>query len=61
MVDFQPCFVMNDYNLGMVRDRLIAWEYGTRPGHDWFPEGWSFRDYAERYIVSYRLFEPAIP
>ncbi len=48
------------YALFMLRDRLITWEYGTRPGHDWFPEGWSFRDYAERYMLSYRLFEPDI-
>ncbi|CAN5709837.1 hypothetical protein BH10CHL1_BH10CHL1_28040 [soil metagenome] len=46
------------YKLFMVRDRLIVWEYGTRPGNDWFPEGQSFRDYAERYTVSCRLFAP---
>jgi hypothetical protein len=45
----------------MVRDRLIAWEYGTRPGQNWFPEVPSFRDYAERYVESYRLSEPNIP
>ena len=44
----------------MLRDRLIAWEYGTRPGINWFPEVQSFRDYAERYTMSYRLFAPAI-
>jgi hygromycin-B 7''-O-kinase len=43
------------YALFMLRDRLIAWEYGTRPGQNWFPAGWSFRDYAERYMLSYRL------
>lgn len=48
------------YTLYMVRDRLICWEYGTRPGNDWFPKGLSFRDYAERYTMSYRLFAPAI-
>jgi len=48
------------YALFMLRDRLITWEYGTRPRHDWFPEGRSFRDYTERYIVSSRLFEPAV-
>jgi aminoglycoside phosphotransferase (APT) family kinase protein len=47
------------YPLYMVRDRAIAWEYGTRPGHNWFPEGQSFRDYAERYTASCRLFAPA--
>jgi aminoglycoside phosphotransferase (APT) family kinase protein len=41
------------YTLYMVRDRLIVWEYGTRPDHHWFPEGQSFRDYAERYTASY--------
>ena len=45
------------YALFMLRDRLIAWEYGTRPGHDRFPEYRSFRDYAERYLASCRLFE----
>jgi hygromycin-B 7''-O-kinase len=49
------------YALYMVRDRLITWEYGTRPGHNWFPEGQSFREYAERYTLSWRLFAPAIP
>jgi aminoglycoside phosphotransferase (APT) family kinase protein len=48
------------YTLYMLRDRLIAWEYGTRPGINWFPEVQSFRDYAERYTTSYRLFAPAI-
>jgi hygromycin-B 7''-O-kinase len=48
------------YALFMLRDRLIAWEYGTRPGLNWFPEARSFRDYAERYMLSYRLFEPGI-
>jgi len=48
------------YALFMLRDRLIVWEYGTRPGQNWFPEGQSFRDYAERYIESYRLFKPGI-
>jgi aminoglycoside phosphotransferase (APT) family kinase protein len=49
------------YALFMLRDRLIAWEYGTRPGVNWFPAVRSFRHYAERYIASYRLFEPNIP
>lgn len=46
------------YALFMLRDRLITWEYGTRPINNWFPESQSFRDYAERYIESYRLFLP---
>lgn len=45
------------YALYMLRDRLIVWEYGTRPGHQWFPPGWSLRDYAERYMASAGLFE----
>jgi hygromycin-B 7''-O-kinase len=44
------------FALFMLRDRLIAWEYGTRPGNNWFPEAQSFRSYAERYTKSYRLF-----
>jgi hygromycin-B 7''-O-kinase len=43
------------YKLYMLRDRLIVWEYGKRPGVGWFPAAWSFRDYAERYMVGYRL------
>jgi hypothetical protein len=48
------------YTLFMLRDRLIAWEYGTRPGQDWFPEWRSFRHYAERYLASARLFAPGV-
>lgn len=46
------------YRLYMLRDRLIVWEYGTRPGMNWFPEGQSFCDYAERYMAGHRLLEP---
>lgn len=45
------------FKLYMLRDRLIVWEYGTRPGTGWFPEGRSFRDYAERYLAGHRLLE----
>jgi len=43
------------YALYMLRDRAIVWEYGTRPGIDWFPGVRSFREYAERYTVEHRL------
>jgi hypothetical protein len=46
------------YALFMLRDRLIAWEYGTRPGNNWFAQGRSFRDYAEPFAVSWRLVVP---
>ena len=38
--------------------RLIAWEYGTRPGNNWFRQGQSFRDYGEPFTVSWRLVVP---
>ena len=44
--------------LFMLRDRLIVWEYGTRPEIGWFPGRQSFRDYAERYMAGRHLFEP---
>lgn len=47
------------YALFMLRDRLIVWEYGTRPGNDWFPSNQSFRDYAEPFTTSWRLVVPA--
>ncbi len=47
------------YRLYMLRDRAIVWEYGTRPEHNWFPHHSSFRDYAEPYTASCRLFAPA--
>ena len=37
--------------LFMLRDRLIVWEYGTRPEAAWFPENASFKEYAERYMA----------
>nr|AAK40229.1 hypothetical protein [uncultured bacterium] len=46
------------YGLFMLRDRLIAWEYGTRPGNNWFAQAQSFRDYAEPFTVSWRLVVP---
>jgi hygromycin-B 7''-O-kinase len=46
------------YRLYMLRDRAIAWEYGTRPENNWFPSCRSFRDYAEPYTASCRLFAP---
>jgi aminoglycoside phosphotransferase (APT) family kinase protein len=46
------------YALYMLRDRLIAWEYGTRPGNNWFAESQSFRDYSEPFTVSWRLVVP---
>jgi hypothetical protein len=46
------------YALYMLRDRLIVWEYGTRPGNDWFRQGPSFRDYAEPFTLSWRLVVP---
>jgi aminoglycoside phosphotransferase (APT) family kinase protein len=47
------------YRLFMARDRLIAWEFGTRPGMNWFAAGQSFRSYAEPYVASWRLFDDA--
>ncbi|CAA9293838.1 MAG: hypothetical protein AVDCRST_MAG93-4108, partial [uncultured Chloroflexia bacterium] len=46
------------YAFFMLRDRLIAWEYGTRPGINWFPHAQSFRDYAEPFPTSWRLVIP---
>lgn len=46
------------YELYMLRDRLIAWDYGTRPGIDWYPEYHSFREYAETYTASWRFIAP---
>jgi hygromycin-B 7''-O-kinase len=46
------------YAFLMLRDRLIAWEYGTRPGINWFPHARSFRDYAEPFTASWRLVVP---
>jgi hygromycin-B 7''-O-kinase len=47
------------YALYMLRDRLIVWEYGTRPGNTWFAQGQSFRDYAEPFTLSWRVVVPA--
>jgi hygromycin-B 7''-O-kinase len=49
------------YKLYMLRDRAIAWEYGTRPENNWFPNSRSFRDYAEPYTATCRLFVPSAP
>lgn len=46
------------YRLYMLRDRAIAWEYGTRPENNWFPKSPSFRAYAEPYMATSRLFAP---
>jgi len=46
------------YALYMLRDRLIVWEYGTRPGKNWFSGYSSFRAYAEAYTQSWRLLLP---
>lgn len=46
------------YALFMLRDRLITWEYGTRPGNNWFAPGQFFRDYAEPFTESWRLVLP---
>ena len=46
------------YALFMLRDCLIAWEYGTRPGNNWFAPGQSFREYAEPFTVSWRFVLP---
>lgn len=48
------------YTLYMLRDRLIAWEYGTRPGNNWFAKGQSFRTYAEPFTQSWRFVVPDI-
>jgi aminoglycoside phosphotransferase (APT) family kinase protein len=34
----------------MLRDRLIVWEYGTRPEQGWFAAGQSLRQYAGPYL-----------
>ncbi len=47
------------YALYMLRDRLIIWEYGTRPGNNWFAQGQSFRGYAEPFTSSWRLLDVA--
>lgn len=46
------------YAFFMLRDRLIVWEYGTRPGNNWFAQGQSFRDYAEPFTQSWRIVAP---
>jgi hygromycin-B 7''-O-kinase len=46
------------YALYMLRDRLIVWEYGTRPENNWFAPGQSFRDYAEPFTQSWHLIVP---
>lgn len=46
------------YALYMLRDRLIVWEYGSRPGNNWFAAGQSFRDYAEPFSLSWRQIVP---
>lgn len=46
------------YALFMLRDRLITWAYGTRPGNSWFAQGQSFRDYAEPFTLSWRQVVP---
>lgn len=43
------------YALYMLRDRLIVWEYGTRPDSGWFTVGQSFREYAEPYLNSINI------
>lgn len=48
------------YALYMLRDRLIVWEYGTRPANQWFPAGQSFQDYAERYVLSSHYLTEAV-
>lgn len=48
------------FALYMLRDRLIVWEYGTRPTVGWFATGLSFRDYATSYTAAWRLFASAI-
>lgn len=43
------------YEFFMLRDRLIVWEYGTRPEINWFSGVQSFRDYAEPFTTSWYL------
>jgi aminoglycoside phosphotransferase (APT) family kinase protein len=46
------------YGLSMLRDRLQVWEFAHRLGQSFlFPKGWSFRQYAKRYVATCRLFE----
>jgi hygromycin-B 7''-O-kinase len=49
------------YALSMVRDRLQVWEFGKRHGTNLlFPQAslqGSFREFAERYVLSYKVFE----
>jgi len=49
--------------LYMARERLIVWEYGTRPECRWFdglPKDISFQKWAERLTSSYRLFSSCV-
>lgn len=47
------------FELFMLRDRLIVWQYGTRPEVKWFSKGETFRHYAEPYLKSHSLLGPS--
>ena len=56
MVEMEPC-IIDKFKLFMLRDRLIIWEYGTRPNVAWFNNNDSFREYVKRYMDNYELLK----
>ncbi|MDN3352029.1 phosphotransferase [Actinomadura sp. DC4] len=42
----------------LLLDRALLWEFFQRNGLSWWPESWTFRAWAERYLS---LMEPVLP
>ena len=70
---FQPCLVVEDYKEAarpprpgfarrattyLLLDRALLWEFFQRHGLRWWPEEWTFRDWAGRYLS---LLGPVLP
>jgi aminoglycoside phosphotransferase (APT) family kinase protein len=41
----------------MLLDRVILWEFFQRQGWRWWPEQWTFRDWASQYIFPHIIFD----
>ena len=41
----------------MLLDRVILWEFFQRQGWRWWPEQWTFRDWAGQYISPHVIFD----
>lgn len=41
----------------MLLDRAILWEFFQRQGWRWWPEQWTFRDWASQYISPHIIFD----